>query len=512
MTQEISLSDLKGEIPPAPVSTKDLVGVSIEDMAPPRQEEPLGKEFKENLLSDLDITIERLKKEATQRQEDLLEKVLEQKSDFIAGLEAAKEKDEYADEDNLEDDDMDLSLEEPTIDSTPKKKVNTNSNTTRQKKKIIEDDLESDDDDEFLNDLDDADKDELENGILNFETKTDEEKKESFKKSLNDTIIQPIKNKIDLEQFKVSKKPTTVSRITAQTVPTERTADWILPSTKKQFTIAEFKGSEIERLDPRNSSSNRYNTFKNIYGLIYSHIRDDDKPSFESWLKLVNFTDITHLYFGAYKASFDNINYVPCQCSNKKCEEMFLAEADINDIIKYKTPEDKEEIDRLLQDGSTITKDDEYEITRYQISDDYVIDIKQPSIYNVLFETASISEDFATKYSDLLGMMTYIDAIYYINKETNELDLIESKVDVKSKSKTLMRRYKTYYDILSKLSSDQYYLLSQHLLDFDEVSAGLYYVNPETTCPVCGTLILEEAMVGEQLLFIRHRLGALANS
>lgn len=490
MSEEISLSDLKGNIPPKPVSTEDLVAVNIQDIAPYKQEEVIGEEFKQELLSDLDKTIGRLKTEASERQDELMVQLLSEEVEY-----------EVSNDDNNDDED-DLDEDKP------------------KKKKASKDEDEFDDmfnnNDDFLNDLDDLDEeDDLTNDDIEDESdlvlRSEEDRLLSIKQALNDSIVHPIENKIDISSFTVSKKAISVPKLIVQTKTTERTADWVLPSTGKQFTIGQFSGSEIERLDARNSGSNRANAVKTIYNLIYSHIRDIDKPSFSVWLKQVDFKDITHLYFGAYKASFDNTNTIMYQCEEKKCQEMFLKEINEEEIIHYVTPEAKEKLEKILQEGTTISKDDEYDVVRYQISDEYVIDIKRPSIYNILFESASISESFIEKYSDLIGLMSYIDGIYYINVESQQLEPIESNIDHNSLGKTTMRKYKNYYDILSRLSSDQYYLLSQLVNQIDKTEEEVYYVTPEAKCPACGSVIPQRKTSGEQLLFTRHQLGALAS-
>ena len=195
-------------------------------------------------------------------------------------------------------------------------KVVTNSKTTVR---VMERETEKEDDEEEK----EEEKDERDKQFEQLQTE--------LKKKVN-----PIKNKIDLNSFKISKRPVTVSNALKSAASQIVVADWALFNRKRAITLSEFSGTEINKLNPENSLTNVMNTYKDIYKLIYDHVIDANKPkNMEEWLKTIYYKDRDHLYFAIYKASFARSNYIPYECT--ECKHVFVTEdIKIEDMVKYK--------------------------------------------------------------------------------------------------------------------------------------------------------------------------------
>ena len=90
------------------------------------------------------------------------------------------------------------------------------------------------------------------------------------------------------------------------------------------------------------------------------------------------------------------------------------------------------------------------------VSDDYAIAFKEPSIYNIAFESALLEEDFVNKHQDLVSIIAYIDKIYRINHENHSLEEIDLPVFANNKTKTFKTKVINYAKVISTLDSDQY--------------------------------------------------------
>lgn len=338
----------------------------------------------------------------------------------------------------------------------------------------------------------------------------DDEKKETEKniKELSASIkekIKPITNIIDISSFTISKKPISIVNALSRE-QTTRVADWVLPATGRSISISEFKGLDIEKINPRNTSRNRLNMYKDIYGVIYDHVIDKNKPDFESWIKLINFYDIDHLYFAIFRSAFDTTNALPYNCPH--CKKAFLQDMSIDQMVKYVNEEIKKKV-QLLLNKDTTTDIPAYNIELVQVSDTYVIGLREPSIYNIIFENAALDEDFSTQYRELLSTLSFIDSIYVIDRESQSLLPIECKIYPTDIVKTIKTKIRKYAEILKIINSDQFFNLNSMIQQIAEKHDNIHYVLPEVKCPHCGRTVPEEETTAEQILFTRHSLRAL---
>lgn len=465
-------------------SSDGYVEMDIADIKPYKQEENPAQDMLGSMFGDLDNAIAKDMEEITKLKDEAIIKYNEE----LQEKEMEKDNNKKANDD-LDDDDDIKEIEEvkikPVVQPKYQKNIFDNDDDDDSLAELDEDDLDDDDDEQ--------DKNKEQFDIL----------KESIKKK-----IVPIQDKIDISKFTVNVKPISLSRALAMETSSVHVADWVLYSSKTAISVSELSGPEILKLDPSNSSRNRLNIYKDIYGVLYNHIIDANKPpTLEAWVKTLNFFDNDHLYFAFYKACFSGTNSVPYSCP--ECNEMFMEDLPMEKMIKYLKPEVEEEVHRILSKDTTSS--DGYPVELFQISDNYVVGLKDPSIYSVIFENAVLTEKFTTKYQDLLSMMSYIDQIYFIDRATGSLNPIEVKNDPLNVAKTTMHRIKNYHSILSSLNSDQYYQFASYIKTINDRNENIEYILPEVTCPKCKHIIKEEKKTPQSLLFTRHQLAALLN-
>ena len=347
---------------------------------------------------------------------------------------------------------------------------------------------------------------------------TEEEEEERASKIL-DTLKTELKEKstkikasLDLSKFTVAKKSANAQKIMKIAVESHRkTADWVLYGENRPFSAIGLSGAEIIKMNPENSSRNRLNTFRDIYRIIYEHIQDANKPEFETWCKQVKYVDLPHLYFGLYMATFSGSNFLTYTCP--KCNKVFIQDVDFMDMIEYADDEAKAKVVEMLKLDTTSPKKYEYDIEIVQVSDKFAFGIHTPSLYNIIMETASVSEKFLSTYSDLMDTIAYIDTIYYIDVENQELIPIDTKPVPNDIAKTSARKIKIFHSIINKLSSSEFYALRAKIADYSsDTTDKILYKIPECTCPECGEKIEEQKPVGpDSLLFTRHQLEAIGS-
>ena len=318
--------------------------------------------------------------------------------------------------------------------------------------------------------------------------------------------------KIDLSKFTIAKKAISAQKVMKLAVEQHmNSADWVLPSAGRAISMTGLSGPEILKLNPDNSNRNRQNTFRDMYHIMYDHIIDANKPDFETWLKQTRFVDLQHIYFTLYMATFGGSNFINYSCD--KCKKVFIKDVTFEDMIVYADDETKKKVAAMLKQDTTTKKNDSYEVELVQVSNNYVLGIRTPSIWNVIMETASLSDQFLEKHSDLIDMVAYIDTAYVIDINNNELIPVDTKPVPNDMAKTAGRRIKAMYDIISSLSSEEFYALRSKINEYDEfASTKIRYKIPGTTCPHCANQIPDnEDVAPDTMLFTRHQLAAIGN-
>lgn len=354
-----------------------------------------------------------------------------------------------------------------------------------------------------------ADDEELSEDSASDEKSTDELIEELKKEAK--AKITPIKKTLDLSKFTISKKSVNAQKAMKLAAKSRQSvADWVLVSAERPISMTGLSGPEILKLNPENTSRNRLNTFRDMYRIMYDHIYDANKPEFETWLKQTRFVDLPHIYFALYMATFSGSNFVNYNCPN--CNKIFLKDIKFEDMVVYANDEARNKVRDILKMDTTSPSNDEYPVDLYQISNSYAFALRTPSVWNVVIETASLSDKFLEKHADLVDIVAYIDSIYIIDEENGSLIPIDTKPDPNDQAKTSARRIKAFYDIISQLSTEEYYNLRSYINSYDEDASKVNYQIPACTCPDCATEIPANTEIGpDSMLFTRHQLAAIAN-
>lgn len=415
--------------------------------------------------------------------------------------------DQINDVDNFDDDlsdsiDIDYSEDDLDKDDKNNKEENIDNNTLPSQEELDIDDEDLDD-----IDLDEEDDDEF-----------DDEDDELSEQEIAD-LREAIKDKLKLDipvntsgEAKISANKTiSLNDVLSMQTSNANVIDYPLMSAGRCVSMREFSGTEIESLNQGASGRNRFNTLKTIYHTLYDHIVDNNKPEFDKWLKVTSFMDIEHLYMAAYKASFNGANYIPFNCTNDKCNHVFLSDnIEIEDMIKFKDDAAKKKFYDILENSDTISKEDAclYKTKIVPVSPTIAIGFREPSIYNTIFENSVLDQNFINKYTRLLTMMVYIDNIYVI--QNGEYIPVRCRVDRHSLAKTAKIRIVTYSKIIRTLPSDSYNNILAEIAKINDLGDEVKYQLPEITCPKCGQTIEATEQTPTQLLFSRHQLNLLS--
>ena len=383
--------------------------------------------------------------------------------------------------------------------------------------KDIDDDLGLlDDEEESEFDKEETAEAEEQRKVLEAEQKEKTEKiYDTIRKEMSEKF-KPVTNTIDLSKFRISKKTVSGSRVLKEINDSAiECADGVLYEEKRCVRMSALSALEIEKLDPsRARNGNENQIMIDRMRLIYDHIIDESKPSsFNEWAKTVSMSSINDYFFTLYKATFGKANIITYTC---ECDNVFLQTKPINDMIKFRNDEVKDKYFDILHNGTRESKPLTTEL--FQISDDYVAELRKPSLYDLFIEQSYIPKDFSDKYSDLILLLSYIENIYMINRSPGELLKIDTKRDFTNKTRTAKRRIKIFASIIKNLNSDQLTNLSVKTNDFDEGEldedgnriVNISYQTPETVCPKCGKKIEAQPDRPDSMVFTRHQLGLLS--
>ena len=443
----------------------------------PKRPEELGEGDIE-LMDQLEAAVEREKESISERIDAIVEM---QHKEMLEAMEKENEIREAEDHENgtsFEEEDMD-SYEDTDASDDSFMDIGA-----------IDDDLNAEANGELVDELDEATRNKMIDNLR------DEVKRN----------IIPIKNKIDLNAFKVADTPMAASKAVSFNLADLNRADWVLPVSKTTISVSGLSGPEIFALNPQNENPSRskINAFKDMYGIIYKHILGT-KPSFEDWLKTTNFSEIQHIYFALYKATFSGSNFLYYECP--KCHDISIQDKSFEDMIKYGDDATKELVDGIMNGE---VEPNEHAVSRYQVSDKYVVDIAEPTIWNII-SYSSLSNNFLSKYEDLIDVLSFIERIYVIDQEKMQLVPIDTSPDKNSIVRTISRQISTFASVIKTLPSDNFielrsYISSNYLAN---TAAAISYQVPEHTCEKCNHKFEATEMEASTLLFMRHQLGAL---
>ena len=383
----------------------------------------------------------------------------------------------------------------------------TNINDVVKKKKFknkddaaIDQMLKDLEDEEDLADDDDFDVDEAE---------SIEEMRARFRKSI--TSIVPVKNPVDFSGFKIRKKPISSLNCLKDVDTSKRKFDWPLLSTGRNITLEECDGAELDVLNKSVNNRNNTNAVIDSIKFIYEHIVDANKPEFGTWTQTICSNDLESLYFALFGACYSDSCFIVKEHNQEGgCNKASLIKYDnVMDLVKFDDDETEEKFNEVRRKDSTSST--RIQTKMHQISDNYVISYRPSTLYSFYIQNSSVSQKLYEKYPEILAMLSFIDEIYKIDRESMELIPIESKEYPNNINKTVMSKVKTLLTILKTLTPDQYSMLSGVLTNANGENK-IHYVAPKCECPECNKEIPETNLSVLQTLFTRAQLAQIKNS
>ena len=327
-------------------------------------------------------------------------------------------------------------------------------------------------------------------------------------KSLITEKIAPVAKKLDLKHFTISKKPaaSTSSMLATQS---SAVAKWPLPATGVVIQMREISGPNLELI-----RSNMEKTPPDIRGalkIVYDHIVSPKPESFETWLKCTAYTDYDHLFMAIYIASFSDANYLPIDCTNPDCGKAYLTDnIPIMDMVKFKDEESEKKFWDLYN-SEPVQASGMYTSEIVPITNEVAMSFREPSLYQVLIETNYFNQKFIQDYSTTINLAPYIDNIYTIDLENQELHEVAVKKYDNNDAKTARSKIRTWNKYMNMFSADEHAIIEAFTNKINTRIDWFTYRIPETTCPNCGhETPAADNQNASALVFLRNRLAVLA--
>ena len=427
------------------------------------------------------------------------------KEDLIDSEELINSDDEEIEE---ESDDDEIEEEEPVVEKLPEEEDdNVVEAFNEEEEELIEDNMVSDE-----SSFTPVVEEEEETTDTNTNNTQDETEVLKHLQQLATERLKPVSKKLDISSFTVIKKPLiNINPVFKESKA--RVVKWVLPSQKSIVLMKEFSGSELEKLREYSENNRSLDSLNRRYRMIYDHIMSPKPATFEQWLKVTPFEDVDHYFFAIYVASFKGANFLPEDCVNTKCGEIFMSD-DINimDMVKFENNEAKTTFADLYQSEATPTNGKSlYYTERVPVTNTIAISFRQPSISNA-FEIVTLDNRTRDKYSAIIDYIPYIDTIYYIDEENRQLVPISYKTFPNDSQKTIRSKIQKYDSIFSTMSVDDFGIVKAYVRALTEHNSGISYVHPAVECPKCHTKTEEQKVSAEELVFTRYQLGSLVTT
>lgn len=388
------------------------------------------------------------------------------------------------------------------------------------KKEEVVDDLSLDDEDEVKEESKEDEEDTTEDSSNEEDNSEDDDegidedkRKEilhNYKKQLVDVL--KLDKSSALDGFTISNKPIRLNMALTTKRIQENMSIWGLQYTGTPIEMTPFTGEELILLNPNRTDFDTVGGLKTFFSTIYHHVKNTNKPPFETWLKQISDNDVDNLIFAVYVASFKDTNYITYACPKKSCSNVFIEKRDIQDMVVYPNKETEERFKQILAKEPVDSQ--MYKSKPIILNDDYAVGVVTQSLYSAFFEPAALTKEFTEKYESIISMMQNIDRFYRIDMKNKMLIPISYRTIENSLSKTVQAKVKTINTIVKLLSSDERAVL---LAETSKINAALdankiTFQVPATTCPVCGEPIPATTYNPLQLLFTRAQLPIIAAS
>lgn len=469
----------------------------------------------------------------------------EDNNDYSVSDHAYQEEDEttysendYTEEESSYDDsEVTTELEEVPADTNPVKDVNESKENDSDDFDISEDSIElkkpvlvnmevSASTSDF--DIDEADLDGVSTSDENMtedDNLTDEqvlEISEASEKNLRSEILQKIiqsGKKINTAQFVVSNKLINIKDALKRSPKSvERTAVWPLTFAGRPFVARALKGPEVALLYDADELSNNGSSLNITQArIMFEHDASPYRPAtLEAWAKTIPYADAENIFAALYCASMTGANYIPMACSKRSCQYAYLTDnIDINSMIKFSTDEAKARFEKIKNMEITPENTGTYDTVVSVINSSFAIGLRLPSIFTVLYEYNTLNTEFVNKYTAMVSIIQYIDYIYMINEDTQQLNPIGWKVYPGDHTKTFKSKIATYAKILKELDATDFSILLaliNSMITKARETKDINYEIPASKCPKCGAEIPARPIDARGLVFMRQRLVELATS
>lgn len=357
--------------------------------------------------------------------------------------------------------------------------------------------------DELTDDLGlDEDKEEAERAR---EEKIQKKNMEEFSRVLRQQLNELGERKPDISRFKVRKRPVAFTKVLSKPVE-KKYFEWGLFSTGISISMSPLSAIEMDEINPYTDSPNDIARARTVFSALYKHLAPECRQmDMESWLKLLNYQDLNHLFFALYTANFSTSNIIPFSCP--KCKHFYTEKRPIIDMVKFESDDDKKTFDKVIAKDPSTPPTFEEEI--YVANRDFAFGIVTPKIYNSMFEERLLNESFREKYAGIINISHCISTVYEIDEDDEELIPIQFKHEANDIVKTYKYRIQSIYRILSKLSAYEFKELQTFITNYlkeNNKSINISYQVPSAVCPKCGAKIEAIPMNAQELVFTRHRL------
>lgn len=445
---------------------------------------------------------------------------------------------DYTEEEfSYDDSEVTTELDEVPADTDPVKDVNESKENDSDDFDISEDSIElkkpvlvnmevSASTSDF--DIDEADLDGVSTSDENMtedDNLTDEqvlEISEASEKHLRSEILQKIiqsGKKINTAQFVVSNKVINIKDALKRSPKSvERTAVWPLTFAGRPFVARALKGPEVALLYDADELSNNGSSLNITQArIMFEHDASPYRPAtLEAWAKTIPYADAENIFAALYCASMTGANYIPMACSKRSCQYAYLTDnIDINSMIKFSTDEAKARFEKIKNMEITPENTGTYDTVVSVINSSFAIGLRLPSIFTVLYEYNTLNTEFVNKYTAMVSIIQYIDYIYMINEDTQQLNPIGWKVYPGDHTKTFKSKIATYAKILKELDATDFSILLaliNSMITKARETKDINYEIPASKCPKCGAEIPARPIDARGLVFMRQRLVELATS
>lgn len=345
---------------------------------------------------------------------------------------------------------------------------------------------------------------------------------EASEKNLRSEILQKIiqsGKKINTAQFVVSNKLINIKDALKRSPKSvERTAVWPLTFAGRPFVARALKGPEVALLYDADELSNNGSSLNITQArIMFEHDASPYRPAtLEAWAKTIPYADAENIFAALYCASMTGANYIPMACSKRSCQYAYLTDnIDINSMIKFSTDEAKARFEKIKNMEITPENTGTYDTVVSVINSSFAIGLRLPSIFTVLYEYNTLNTEFVNKYTAMVSIIQYIDYIYMINEDTQQLNPIGWKVYPGDHTKTFKSKIATYAKILKELDATDFSILLaliNSMITKARETKDINYEIPASKCPKCGAEIPARPIDARGLVFMRQRLVELATS